>query len=308
MSNPAFLREYGTSSEDGQIPKLVVAGSIPVARSNLLVGESNSDYHADKKHLSATTVKDWITCPAYFNRRHIQCVESPFSSSSMERGTLVHTALEIGRDECERRIQVVPTEHRTQTGISTSKKSREWLAEQDPDILWVSPQDGDFVGEVWKQLEQNSAALEVYESLQHKECSIRWERQNGIKLKCRPDGITADGICVDYKTCRFPNPLKQFWTNVRDYKYGLQSVLYSEGCASVGFSDAPLLFVLISTVSPYAIQVVRLPQKALVQGRRQLERALNDIQAHQVLKYDYLPHGYGEVHTLEMPDFCFKED
>jgi len=301
-------REYGTSGKDGQIPKLTVAGSIPVARFDFRTDERNEDYHADKEWDSASTIKDWLLCPSFYNRRHVQRTEPPYSSSSMERGSLVHTSLEIGREETERRVRVIPPEHSTQTGISSSKKTREWLAEQDPDTIWVSQIDGDFLGEVWRQIELNSAALQIYESLQHRECSIRWEREDGTKLKTRPDGITADGVCIDYKSCRFANPLKQFWANVRDYKYGLQSVLYSEGCAAAGFSGQPLIFVLIGTVSPYAVQVVRLPQKALDLGRRQLERAIRDMQAHRVLQYDYLPHGYGEVHTLEMPDFCFKED
>lgn len=308
MRTTSIQGEYGTSGEDGQIPKLTVAGSIPVARSDFRTDERNEDYHADKEWDSASTIKDWLLCPSFYSRRHIQRIEPPFSSSSMERGSLVHTSLEIGREETERRVRVIPPEHSTQTGISSSKKTKEWLAEQDPDTIWVSQLDGDFLGEVWRQIELNSAALQVYESLQHRECSIRWEREDGTKLKCRPDGITADGICIDYKSCRFANPLKQFWANVRDYKYGLQSVLYSEGCAAAGFSSKPLIFVLIGTVSPYAVQVVRLPQKVLDLGRRQLERAIRDMQAHRVLQYDYLPHGYGEIHTLEVPDFILKDE
>ena len=235
-------------------------------------------------------------------------LDPPYQSAALSRGTLVHTALELGRAECERRIQIAPYEHLTQTGLSSSKKTKEWLADQDPSVLWVSPSDGEFIGEVWNQLNLNSAASEVYESLQHRECSIRWQRQDGTKLKCRPDGVTDRGVCIDYKTCRFANPLKQFWQSVRDYRYGLQSALYSEGCREAGFSGEPLLFILISTVSPYAVQVVRLPAEAILQGRRQLERALDDIQAHAVLQKQYLPHGYGEIVTLEVPKFVFKED
>lgn len=306
MTSRYALGESATKKEGCQIPKPVVAGSIPVARSDFKTNESNSDYHADKDYHSCSSIKDFLECPAYWHRRHVLGLDQ-FSSSSMERGTLVHTALELGKAESAERLRVPPSEYLTQTGLSTAKKAREFFA-QEPDVLWVSPADGDFIGEMWRQIELNTAVQEIYDSLQHRECSIRWERDDGTKLKCRPDGITADGVCIDYKTCRFRNPLKEFWKNVRDYKYGLQSYLYSEGCLAAGFSDKPLIFILISTVAPYAVQAVRLPTDVIHQGRRQLDRALNDMQAHAVLQHDYLPLGYGEIHTLDVPKFVLKDE
>ena len=306
MTTSFELQENSTQKKGVQIPKLAVAGSNPVARSNFRTDEPNEDYHADKEWHSCSSIKDFLECPAYWHRRHVLGLDS-FTSSSLERGTLAHTALEIGKAESAERLRIAPTEYCTQSGVSTSKKAREFFAEH-PEVLWVSPSDGEFLGEMWRQVEANSAVQEIYESLQHRECSIRWERQDGTKLKCRPDGITADGVCIDYKTCRFKNPLREFWKNVRDFKYGLQSALYSEGCREAGFSGKPLLFILISTVAPFAVQAVRLPTEVINQGRRQLERALADMQAHAVLQHDYLPLGYGEIHTLDVPKFAIKDE
>jgi hypothetical protein len=292
-------------TQSTQFPKPDVEGSSPFARSDLRIGESNSDYHADKEWLSCSLIKDYITCPSLYHRRHVLGLDQ-FTSSAMERGTLVHTVLELGKEQSADLLRVAPSEHCTQTGLSQSKKSKEFFA-QNPDCIWVSPADGEFLGEVWRQFEVNDAAARVYESLQHKECSIRWTRPDGTKLKCRPDGVTDDGVITDYKTCKMKNPLREFHKNVAEYGYHIQSAMYQEGGVAAGLADKPLIFVLISTIAPYAVQVVRLPEAAIKIGRTKLNRALSDLHAHTVLQHDFLPEGYGEIHTLDMPKWTLKD-
>jgi hypothetical protein len=87
--------------------------------------------------------------------------------------------------------------------------------------------------------------------------------------------------------------------------YGLQSALYQEGAAAAGFSDEPLIFVLISTASPCVIAKT-LPQRFIDLGKTQLDRALADLSARMSFG-DWTPDGYGSIDELYMPEFCFKD-
>jgi hypothetical protein len=304
MENSSCAEAAG--SHGPQLPKLDVEGSSPFARSfDVRHGESNADYHSDRGHFSCSQIKDFIESPSFFQRRHIlRCEPSPYSES-MARGTLVHLCFELGWDVVADRIKVIPSEHLTSTGlVSTKADTKKWIADQGDAIL-VSPQDGEFLGEVKAQCELNKAVAKLLRDIAHKEVSIRWGRPDGTKLRCRPDAITKGGMVVDYKTTKYKNPAKDFWRACTEYQYGLQSALYSEGAGIAGFSDGPLIFVLISTTSPCVIAKT-LPQRFIDLGKTLLDRALADLSARMSFN-DWNPDGYGSIDELYMPEFCFKD-
>lgn len=270
-------------------------------------GESNDDYHSDSEYLSTSSVKDFLDSPGFFHRRHILRTEPSPSSDSLARGTLVHSVLEMGWEQAADRIKVVPSQFITASGsMSTGKEAKAWLAEQG-DALIVTPADAEFLTEVQAQCGLNRAVDKLLASIEHKEVSIRWQRDNGIKLRCRPDAITSAGHVVDYKTTKYRNPDKDFWRACTEYKYGLQSAFYQEGAAAAGFADEPLIFVLISTVSPYTVIARTLPQRFIDLGKSQLDRALADLSARMSFG-DWTPDGYGSIEELYMPEFCFKDN
>ncbi len=306
MDDPSFpVAGYSGCSE---LPKLDVAGSNPVARSSVdvRIGESNTDYQSDPTHISTSQLKDFVESPPFFHRRHVLRVESSPPSEAMARGTLVHLCLELGWEAAGERIKVIPAEHLTGTGsLSTKADTKKWVADQGNSIL-VTPQDAEFLGEVQSQCSLNKGVAKLLSSIAHKEVSIRWQRPDGIKLRCRPDAITSEGRVVDYKTTKYRNPDKDFWRACQEYKYNLQSAFYQEGAAAAGFSGEPLIFVLISTVSPYTVVARTLPQRFIDLGKSQMDRALADLSARMAFG-DWTPDGYGSVEELYVPEFCFKD-
>jgi hypothetical protein len=269
-------------------------------------GESNEDYHSDRDYLSTSQVKDFLDSPPFFQRRHILRSEPSPSSDSLSRGTLVHAVLEMGWEQAAERIKVIPAQYLTASGaMSAGKESKAWLAEQGSSLL-VTPQDAEFLTEVQAQCDLNRAVAKLLAVIQHKEVSIRWQRPDGTKLKCRPDAITNVGRVVDYKTTKYKNPAKDFHRACVDYQYGLQSALYQEGAAAAGFSGEPLIFVIISTVSPYTVIAKTLPERFIAVGKARLDRAIADISARTSFG-DWTPDGYGSVDELYMPAWCFKD-
>ena len=263
--------------------------------------EPDANYFIDDGYEQSTKIKDWLRCPSLYEAKYVTGKTPKTTTQSLERGSLAHLSLQIKRPETERRLRTTPEEYCTQSGVSKSKKAKEFFADQDPDIIWVTPQDAHFLGCMWQGIEDNDAVGALYEEVEHSEVSIRWERPCGFRLKCRPDAITKTGLCIDYKTCRHVDPLREFMRSVKDYSYHVSCALYQEGCAAAGFLNQPQIFVVISTVPPFAVQAIRLPKEVIVKGRRLLEKAISELHAHRAMRLSYTPRGYGEIHTLDYP-------
>lgn len=269
--------------------------------------EPNEAYHADREHWSCSQLKDFLVSPSWFHRRHILHTEPSLQSEALARGTLVHLCLELGFEEFGRRSTVIPAEHLTGTGqLSTKADTKKWIADQKDSIL-LTPKDAEFFTELQGQITLNRAVASLLDRVTVRECSVRWQRTDGTKLRCRPDAITSDGLVVDYKTTSLVNPAKEFWSACRKYEYGLQAALYSEGCKAAGLSDKPLVFVVISTVSPYTVIAGTLPEQVVALGRARLDRALADLSARMSFA-DWTPDGYGTIGEFYFPPFALKDN
>ena len=266
--------------------------------------ETNGQYHADRDHLSTSGLKDFIKSPSHYKAS----LDKPsVDSEAMARGRLAHLVLELGPDAFGERAKVIPSEHLTATGlVSTKADTKKWIADQGPDAILLSPSDDAFIEGFLAQFFLNKATAELYEDINHRETSIRWQRADGAKLRCRPDAITNGGICIDYKTTKFLSPLREFWMACRDFDYGLQAAFYGEGLGVAGLSDQPMVFILISTVGDFQVQAVTLPAKFVELGKRRMDRGLADFYARTTFSH-WQPEGYHLINELWMPDYCLKE-
>ena len=271
--------------------------SIP--KPDVSFGEAIDKYHKPDDHLNKSTIASYLKDPLLFARPITKA-----KSSYLTDGDLVHLSFEVGEEETKR-WQVRPEKYSTASGWRKTKAAEDFLADQPKDIKWISQQQHYLLTGMWKQIHANTAAQSVVDDIEHHEVSIRWEREDGTKLKCRPDGISRSGRIVDWKTCRYANPLKDWWKAVKDYDYHMQDALYREGAKAGGWSDEPLTFVLISTAGHYQVQVVTLPPQVCVVGKRLLERGIEGIAAHKTFGTELLPQGYGEVNELFVPSNVF---
>jgi len=235
-------------------------------------------------------------------------LDSPFESDAMARGTLVHLLMELGREAFGERAKIIPEAYLTAGGaLSTKADAKKWVADQDPNAILLTPADSSFLGEVLSQFDQNKAVTELYSKIEHREVSIRWQTVEGYKLKCRPDAITSDGVVIDYKTTKLANPKKDFWLACRDWGYHISGALYEEGSKAAGFSDKPLTYIVISTVSPYLVQAVTIPRRLVDLGRKKLERAIADI--HARMSFDHwVPEAYDSVEECEVPAWFYRQE
>jgi len=307
----------GADSRDHRLHKPGVAGSSPAAASqpssvgsvDVRAGEPNEAYHADRSHLSASSIADYLRGgPSYFHRKHITRTEPSAESDALARGTLVHKLLEMGFERFGEASRIIPEAHITGSGaLSTKGDTKKWLADQDPGIIWLTPQDSLFCEEVVTQFDLNKEASRILSLVKDREISIRWKSAEGWHLKCRPDAVLSDGRVVDWKTTRVQHPSSQWWVGCRDYFYHVACAHYMQGAKAAGYSDEPITYVVISTVSPYLVQVISLPQRLVEFGQKKWRNAVADIHARTEFNH-WLPEGYDSVCELQVPSWFYREE
>jgi hypothetical protein len=296
------VKNFAPNSGGDYLPKLTVAGSIPVARFSVLFDEPIRTYHADRKHLGSTQIKLAESATRFFNAVELGQT-SDSKSDALRLGSAWHTLKEIGPDLFAERAVTASEEHCTPGGgLSTKKATKEWQASLPPDAIILTPEMGETLGRMKDGFDRNPAAVELEESIVHREVSIRWESTAGVLARCRPDCICEGGRLVDWKSTSEANILKDFSRSVRTYGYGISAALYEQGCVVAGLADPPMVFVVTQTVEPFLTQVITLPPVFMDWARRRLDELLTDI-ARRRATGDWLEDGYGKVNELTMPGF-----
>ncbi len=306
-SECADIGTNGAGQIGHRLHKPGVAGSSPAAASTLSFDESNDAYHADTAWWSKSQLWDLISQgPAFFHARHLARSVQPYApGEALKKGTLVHEWAEHGGEAWWSRVVVIPDDALSATGRRT-KKTEEFLASQPANAILLKQEEADAYRRQFEAIEANGIFGELTAATLAREFSVRWhDPGTGLGLKCRPDAATPD-VLWDIKTTRDPNPLKTFWKSVFSYGYDLQAVHYLAGAEAAGLSVRKFVFLVTSTVPPYACHAVTLPQRVLDRAVRRRQFTLNDL--HARLTFDHwLPEDSGQVTELFVPESFLEE-
>jgi hypothetical protein len=260
------------------------------------------EYHGDRIWLGSTNIKSAESATVFYDTVEAGEVEDA-KSLALELGKAWHTLREIGDDQFAERAVVAAEEHCTAGGaLSTKKATKDWLATLPPDAIVISPEMSETLGKMKDRFDRNPKAVELAESIIHREVSIRWESTAGVKVKCRPDCICEGGILVDWKSTSEKKILKDFSLSVKRYGYGISAALYEQGTVIAGLAEPPMHFVVTQTVYPYLTQVLTLPPAYMDWARRRLDELLTEIAVRRSTG-DWMEDGYGKVNELTMPGF-----
>ena len=131
------------------------------------------------------------------------------------------------------------------------------------------------------------------------ELSVFWEYK-GQKFKCRFDYVTKSGIVIDLKTCQCANP-NTFLGDIKKWSYELQSAYYSWAAEqTLGFKNAPFVFLVASKNHPYENSMIGLGPKTLEKARRNLFKIIDEL-VEKNKRNDW--QSYGEdLHILELEE------
>ena len=274
-------------------------------------GEPIGEYHSDHPCLGSSQLRDYLTCPRLFWTRHCTTAEPYKSSPAMDKGTLVHSMLEsLDPAGWFSRCEIIPDGHITASGaLSTKADTKAWLTDRDQEKTWLTPEDDAFLSAVLAEFSLNTAAKSLLESVSRTEVSIRWTRDSGDALRCRPDALTEDGQVIDWKTTRYERPVEQWHKSCADFLYHVSDALYSEGTELAGLKDAdlPLVYVLISTSARPTVQCVRMPPPLRSLGKQLLEKALQEIAVRKSFG-GWEPAHYGSIVDLPVPAWVLRSE
>jgi hypothetical protein len=243
--------------------------------------------------------------PVWYYETFVARTQSPFSSASLTRGTLVHLVFELGEAEFRRRAVLAPEKYCTTTGLSAGKEAKAWLADQPADAVILTPADDAVITGIWKQAMDNAAVREIVEGIEYHELSVRVKRADGHGLRCRIDALHRDGRLIDWKTSREARPLETWVGPAIEHGYHYQAALYQSLAIEAGISDRPMTFVVLSTTPSYQVQAVTLPAHVVDMCHDLITADLDEI-AYRTETDNWLPAGYGEVHELVVPDYLLR--
>lgn len=267
-------------------------------------GEPIGEYHSDETHRSTSKIKTLLDSPVLYYQRYVtKSLPSPFSSA-MSHGTLMHEWMEKGEAFLETLVSP-PESTLTATGL-VGKEAKKWAENEAPaGATVVSPQEHEQVLAEVAAILANPAAKELIDDLRYHELSVRWQRPDGHRLKCRYDGLTSSGLAVDLKTTKDENIHRDWYSTVLRYHYHLQDAWYRSGLEACGLAPEPLRFIVVSTTAAHDCQVVTLPEVVVNEGRRLMELALADIRVREDFDM-WLPDAHGEVRELKFPEHVLR--
>ncbi len=93
-----------------------------------------------------------------------------------------------------------------------------------------------------------------------------------LKIKCRPDLLTKDGILLDIKTTapkrkgKHPCSPLEFSRTIHEYGYHRQAAFYQNVLRLNGFDDVKHVLVAVSSAEPWGCAVYELDHESLLLG------------------------------------------
>ena len=221
--------------------------------------ESNEKYHENKRFISSSGIKKIHRKSVYHYLN-----ELPFTSGSMQLGTLIHTAV-LEPEKFEAEYYVMPkVDKRTKAG----KEDYAMHVEKAKDKIIID----DSMVEVKDRIVENFLANE--DAVKYTKGVIELSHYTelmGVPVKVRPDCVDMDlGFISDPKTCQDNSP-KAFKRDVFKYGYHLQAAFYSD---ALGIDPKNFIFIAIETNHPYSVQCYSLSDEMIEFGREDYKSAL----------------------------------
>jgi len=255
---------------------------------------SNADYHADPA-ISASQLKTVMQSPYHYWSRYLDPDRVAMApTAAMRFGSLAHCAV-LEPDELSKRYQLAP-DRRTKEGKAA-------VAEMAAaGIEAVSEADMVLAVNMAVAVHGHPTAGALLQGGQAEQ-SFWWDDiATGMRCKCRPDWLSADGATiVDLKTCQDASPAA-FARSVAAWSYQVQAAHYLAGTLATRF-----IFVAVEKTAPYAIGVYELDTEGLIHGSIARHNALQRIQDCRAIN-EWPGYTDGGIQTLQLPGWALKDN
>lgn len=234
-----------------------------------ILGLDEAEYHA-RPELSKSQLSDFMDCPLSFWDNHINPDKPKRNpSSAMEIGTAVHCALlepklfEAGYVRGEK----------LDMRKKADKEKQAKLEEDNPGKIILDPTDWEKVLGCVDSLKATPIAKNYLDEVRLTEVTLLYKYFD-IPMRSRLDAICFEDVVLDIKTARDASP-RGFLKAIRDYKYDIQAVLYSEAYRQVyRVKPKAFIFLVVEPTRPYNVGVYTLTSDLRQRAEANLEAAL----------------------------------
>jgi hypothetical protein len=229
---------------------------------------SDDAYHADRSHVSSSTLKAILKSPLHY-RWALANPRTP--TKAMRLGTLIHAAV-LEPERFAREFAVAPPlDLRTKAG----KAALEALEAENPGKTVIFADDFASIERVRSGLAAHETARALLELRSEREESVFWtDPETGAPCKSRKDLRVDldDGLIVDLKKTSSAERAA-FARQVANLHYDLSAVMYTLGDA-MAYGVAPQFVWVCVEEDTGAVGVYRPDEDFRARGRKNLRHAL----------------------------------
>jgi len=227
-----------------------------------LVSITNSDYHAEKEHVSASRLKTLKKSPLHFINYKAMAPRAEFTIGN------VFECLILEEDKFTEQFYIFDDRKVCQEiggkNPRVTNKYRDWKAEalkfaEGREI--INFEDYELVRNMLDQFDTNREANRLL-SAGTVQPSIFFD-YNGVKLKTRPDFVNqSGGVIVDIKTTSAEGP-EGFQKQMANLNYHLQAVMQIEGAKQAGIDVQHYFYLVAEKNAPYCVNLYRLNEETI---------------------------------------------
>lgn len=223
------------------------------------IKDTNEEYHS-RKEISASGIKTIHKKSVYHYLN-----QKPFSSSSMELGTAVHTMLLEPEKFIEEYFVAPKLDLRTKAG----KEQKAEFEKANVGKKMLRDEEWHIVKNIANNFNEHELAKKYCNGM--KEMS-HYTTYKGVPVRVRPDNINYGlEFISDVKTCQDNSP-QAFKRDVYKYAYHVQAAFYS---LVLGFPVENFRFIAVETNYPFSVEVYALSDDLIEQGINHMNKALN---------------------------------
>ena len=239
--------------------------------------ETNAEYHADVTHYSHSMLEVFRKSPKLFDKYYItKTLKRPPPSMAMVMGSLLHTLI--------LEPETFGDVFHVAEGCN-SRRGKAWqgmvaTAEaygREP----VLPGQVESAQSMATAIKEHPLAAKLLAMEGVTEEPIRWEKSNGLLLKCKPDKLVLDTgldclLYCEFKSSATPSREKFQW-QIRDFGYARQAVHYEDGATAKYSKMVKTVFIVVGNEEPHDVFTYQLKSTRLEEAYRQNAETLADL-------------------------------
>mgnify|MGYP003145821702 CR=1 FL=1 len=261
---------------------------------------SAAEYHS-MKAVNQTLIKEILRSPAHAHA-YLNAGKSP--TPAMCLGTAVHASI-LNPENFDNEVIVQPKiNRRTKDG----KAQYEKFMQTSGDRAVIKADQAANCVNVTAAVNRNKTAQDLLANTGREETYLWEDDKTGLVCKARIDAI-KDKTVIDLKTTADASP-NGFARSVAKFGYHIQAAFYIRAASGMRAFDAwkdgwRFNFIAVETNKPYAVACYTLDRTAVLEGERQVDKALG-VWAESTLLDTFC--GYpDEIKELSLPSWALVD-